>query len=65
MTNHGCWSQVPLKHPWLPLSDTSCGYDQRLVDPNCVGCHRAREEDALAQLQTLTQGYSEDGYEKC
>ena len=51
---HGCWSQVPLPHPLEPrILDVACGYDDRLVHPRCLGCHRARAESPRQQLDAL------------
>ena len=49
----GCWRSKPLQHPWLPIADTACGYDERLTCWRCAGCHRARPESARSQLVAL------------
>ena len=49
----GCWRSEPLRHPWLPIADTACGYDERLTCLRCAGCHRARHESARSQLVEL------------
>lgn len=53
MTRWGCWRSSPIHHPWLPIADTACGYDERLTDPRCQGCHRSRPESPLDQLDQL------------
>ena len=57
----GCNSTAPLKHPWLPIADTACGYEFRLVAPECEGCIRRREESALDQLRALDARHTENG----
>ena len=62
MTQHGCNHPTPAMHPWRPeIIDCACGYDDRLVDPNCAGCHRARAESPLDQLQALDEPHNKDG----
>ena len=57
----GCWTDGPMPHPWEPISDTACGFDERLSDPRCQGCHRSREEGPLDQLAQIYDDASEDG----
>lgn len=59
-----CWGTTPHVHPWLPIADMACGYDQRLADPGCAGCIRCRAESALQQLQRLDARHTEDGLAK-
>ena len=61
---HGCNRQDPLKHPWLKVADTACGYDDRLTHPKCEGCHRQRAESPLDQLRAIDARHSEDGIVK-
>lgn len=53
MTPWGCHTDVPVPHPWHPIQDVACGYDGRVDDARCAGCHRRREESALDQLRRL------------
>lgn len=50
MIRHGCYRTDPLPHPWLPIPDCACGYDERMTAPKCQGCHRARRESPMSQL---------------
>jgi hypothetical protein len=61
---YACNRDHPIKHPHLPIQDVACGYDQRLTDPRCDGCHRSRAESALDQLHALDSGHGVDGYER-
>lgn len=42
-----------MKHPWLPVLDCACGFDERITHPKCQGCHRSREESPRMQLDAL------------
>lgn len=53
MSRHGCWRDRPLAHPWEPIADCACGYDERMTSSRCGGCHRSREESPRSQLVTL------------
>lgn len=57
-------TQTPMPHPWLPIADAACGYDQRLSAPECAGCIRRRREGPLDQLRALDDRHSEDGLRK-
>ena len=61
---HGCWRDNPLHHPWQPITDVACGYDERMTHAKCTGCHRQREESPLDQLQALDARHTEDGIAK-
>jgi hypothetical protein len=50
---HGCHRTEPLPHPWLPIADAACGFDDRLTAPKCQGCRRARAESPMVQLDQL------------
>lgn len=65
MSRHGCWRDEPLRHPFEPrILDTACGFDSRMVDLKCAGCHRQREESPLDQLRALDARHTEDGIVK-
>lgn len=49
----GCHRTAPLPHPCQPIPDCACGYDFRLLDPRCSGCHRSRPESPQDQLDAL------------
>lgn len=49
----GCHRVVPLPHPWLPIAETACGHDGRMIDERCQGCYRSREESPMDQLDAL------------
>ena len=53
MTTLGCYRTIPLRHPWLPIADVNCGFDQRLTDGKCQGCHRSRVGSPMSQLDEL------------
>jgi hypothetical protein len=62
---HHCNHPTPRPHPWNPrIPDVACGYDQRLSDPRCHGCHRARPESPLDQLAALDPRHDQDGLRK-
>lgn len=62
MQRHGCWRATPLQHPFIPaITDTACGYDERMEHSKCTGCHRQREESPLDQLRALDARHTEDG----
>ena len=51
---HGCWGETPKRHPTEPsILDRACGFDGRLTDARCYGCHRARAESPQDQLDAL------------
>lgn len=59
---HGCWTDQPLPHPWEPrITDVACGYDDRMTEPKCAGCHRQRAESPLDQLRAIDARHGEDG----
>lgn len=65
MSVHGCWSRIAHPHPWIPgIADRACGYDERLTDRECQGCHRSRVESPLDQLAVLDDRHNEDGIRK-
>lgn len=50
----GCWKSGPVNHPFIPqIADVACGFDDRLTDPRCAGCHRQRPEAPRDQLAAL------------
>jgi hypothetical protein len=49
----GCWTSGPRPHPWLPIADMNCGYDGKMEDPRCLGCHRQRKGWPHDQLKHL------------
>lgn len=51
----GCHTTRPRAHPWLPIADCACGFDERMTDARCAGCHRSRSESPLDQLDALHQ----------
>jgi hypothetical protein len=53
MNPWGCYRHGPLPHPWLPIADVACGFDERLTDRRCQGCHRARADSPPEQLDAL------------
>jgi hypothetical protein len=59
-----CNTDKPQKHPWHPIADVACGYDERMTAAGCSGCHRQREESALEQLQRLDARHTVDGIVK-
>ena len=47
----GCWTGGPKKHPWhSDITDMACGYDHKLTDPQCLHCHRQRDEQPHEQI---------------
>lgn len=60
--NWGCWTTSQRRHPWEPqIHDMACGFDARMVDSRCIGCHRRRAESPLDQLAKIYHDASEDG----
>ena len=47
----GCWTHKAQPHPWEEISDVACGYDGKLTDKRCTGCHRSRPENPRDQRQ--------------
>lgn len=60
----GCWTATAVPHPWAPILDVACGYDHRLVDSRCAGCHRSRDEGPREQLEAL-HGLGDAAEEQC
>jgi hypothetical protein len=59
---HGCNTATAEPHPWIAaITDRACGYDERLIDPDCHGCHRSRAESPLEQLHTTDPRHTENG----
>lgn len=60
---YGCWCARRVSHPWhrRTIPDVACGYDDRLTDQRCTGCHRSRSESPLDQLQSLDARHTVDG----
>lgn len=56
-----CYTASSVAHPWLPITDVACGYDDRLTSAWCTGCHRARAESPLDQLQARDARHGVDG----
>lgn len=50
---HHCWTGTAVPHPWEDIKDVACGYDKRLTDPWCTGCHRSRLEGPEEQMKAL------------
>ena len=47
----GCWTDVPVRHPWIPsITNLACGYDDRGLDSRCNGCYRQHSSDAVLAL---------------
>jgi hypothetical protein len=63
-SSHACKRPWPIHHPWLDIHDTACGYDERMTNANCMGCHRRRQESALDQLQRINPRHGVDGLSK-
>jgi hypothetical protein len=62
LLKYGCHSDLPQNHPWhKEVEDVACGYENKLLDDLCRGCHRARAEDPLDQLSALDERHTEDG----
>ena len=51
-----CNSREPKQHPFHCLiKDTACGYDHKLTDMRCIGCHRRNSTWPQEQIAALSK----------